>query len=124
MSKKDTQIHREDQLKINQFSRLNMKQHELKDDIKKLKEELDNLEDATMMIEESMGEDLKLFVGEAMIEVDEDRATKYVEKMQEEKQTELEELQDELEKTEDECKSLKAHLYARFGSSINLEEEA
>ena len=88
MSKKDTQIHREDQLKINQFSRLNMKQHELKDDIKKLKEELDNLEDATMMIEESMGEDLKLFVGEAMIEVDEDRATKYVEKMQEEKQTE------------------------------------
>ena len=39
----DTEISREDQLKINQFSRLNMKYHILKDDIKKIKDELENL---------------------------------------------------------------------------------
>ena len=36
-----------------------MKAHELKDDIKKKKEELDALEDASQQIDESFGEDLK-----------------------------------------------------------------
>ena len=81
----DTEISREDQLKINQFSRLNMRYHILKDDIKKLKDELENLQDAGSMIEESMGDPLKLFIGECLIEVDEDSATQYHEKLTEEK---------------------------------------
>ncbi len=59
------------------FSRLNMKSHEIKRDIKKLKEELDALEDASQMIEESFGEGLKLFIGEAMVDVDEETAKTY-----------------------------------------------
>ena len=70
----DTEISREDQVKINKFSRLNMKYHILKDDIKKIKEQLENLQDAGSMIEESMGDPLKLFVGECLIDVDEDSA--------------------------------------------------
>ena len=54
-----------------------MKSHDLKEDIKKLKEEIDALDDAQQMIEESFGEGLKLFVGEALINVDEETATKY-----------------------------------------------
>ena len=46
VQKQDTHIEREDQDKINQFSRLNMRLHEVKEDLKKLKEEMDNLEDA------------------------------------------------------------------------------
>ena len=56
-----------------------MKAHELRKDIKKLKDELDALEDASQMIEESFGEGLKLFIGEALVTVDEDQAKKYQE---------------------------------------------
>ena len=54
-----------------------MKAHELRRDIKKLKEELDALEDASQMIEESFGEGLKLFLGEALVDVDEDTAKEH-----------------------------------------------
>ncbi len=65
------------------FSRSNMKSNELKADIKKLKEQLDALQDAEQMIEESFGEGLKLFIGEALVDVDEDMARKYHEKASE-----------------------------------------
>ena len=72
MQQSDTEISRDDQLKINQFSKLNMKYHQIKEDIKKLKDELENLVDAQSLVEESMGDPLKLFIGEAFIDVDED----------------------------------------------------
>ena len=39
----DTEISREDQMKINQFSKVNMKYNETKIEIKALKDELENL---------------------------------------------------------------------------------
>mmetsp|Transcript_24336 Transcript_24336/g.33196 ORF Transcript_24336/g.33196 Transcript_24336/m.33196 type:complete len:138 (-) Transcript_24336:89-502(-) len=122
LKKQDTEIQREDQVKICHFSRLNMKAQDLKYQIKKLKEEIDNLEDASFLIEESFGEGLKLHVGECFVTCEEDQATSYVEKLQGEKQDDLEAKQDELDDCENEMKNLKSYLYARFGSSINLEE--
>ena len=118
----DTQISREDQIKINLFSRTNQKYNELQFDIKKLKHELENLQDAEGAVEEAMGDPLKLFIGEALIEVDDEAAQGYVEKVMEEKQEELEKLQDRSDEYETELKNLKSFLYARFGSNINLEE--
>ena len=92
-------------------------------EIKKLKEEIDNLEDATMMVEESMGDDLKLFLGECFVTVQEEQAADYLSKLGEEKQEELESKTDKLDKLEEEMKGLKSQLYARFGTSINLDEE-
>ena len=37
-----------------------------------MKDELENLQDAASLIEEAMGDPLKLFIGECLIEVDED----------------------------------------------------
>ena len=68
-----------------------MKFTALKDELKGLKDELENLVDAGSAIEESMGDPLKLFIGEAFISVDEDQATAYHEKLTEEKQDYLEE---------------------------------
>ena len=99
-----------------------MRYHEVKESIKALKKELEDLEDAASTIEEAMGDPLKLFVGECLVEVDEDAATSYAERVTEEKQAELEKLGDELDETEDELKTLKSFLYARFGNNINLEE--
>ena len=105
------------------FSRSNMKASELKADIKKLKDQLDALQDAEQMIEESFGEGLKLFIGEALVDVDEDYARKYHEAAVEDLQNQIEKLGDLLDETESEMKNLKSYLYARFGTSINLEEE-
>ena len=124
LQKHDTQIERSDQEKICAFSRANMKASNLRDEMKKLKEDLDNLEDATMLVEESMGEGLKLFLGECFITVNEEQATQYVEKLQEEQQEELDKKNDKLEVYESQMKNLKSFLYARFGQSINLEEDA
>ena len=89
LTKSDTEISRDDQLKINQFSKLNMKYHQTKAEIKALKDELENLVDAQSVIEEAMGDPLKLFIGEAFIDCDEEQAEKYHEKLTEEKQEEL-----------------------------------
>lgn len=62
-------------------------------------------------------------VGESLIEVDEETATKYQQKIMESIQEEVEQLSDKLDETENEMKNLKSFLYARFGSAINLEEE-
>ena len=53
-----------------------MKFHDAKDEIKKLKEEIENLADAQQQVEEALGEEgaLKLFLGEAFIAIDDDAA--------------------------------------------------
>ena len=100
-----------------------MRAHDLRGQIKRLKDELDALQDAQQLIEESFGEGLKLFIGEALVDVDEETAQSYQERLSEEKQTQLEQAKDTLEELESEMKTLKGFLYARFGNSINLEEE-
>jgi hypothetical protein len=62
-----------------------MRYTDIKADIKKLKEEIDNLEDANMLVEESMGEGLKLFMGECFVTVNEEQGSHYVSKIAEEK---------------------------------------
>ena len=125
LKKQDTQVDKQDQEKINMFSKLNMKYQDTQDDVKKLKEEIDNLCDAIGAIDETLGEDgaLKLFMSEAMIAVNDEAATSYVEQLQEEKQNELDDKNEKLEEMEAQMRDLKSYLYAKFGSSINLEAE-
>lgn len=100
-----------------------MRAHDLRGTIKKVTDEIDALQDAQQLIEESFGEGLKLFIGEALVDVDEETATAYQEKLIEEKSDILDKAKEELEEIEDQMKNLKSFLYARFGNSINLEEE-
>ena len=125
LQKQDTQIEKVDQDKINHFSRLNMKYHDLEDQVKKLKEEIDNFGDANDIIDETLGEEdaLKLFLGEAFVAVDEDAARNYVEKVNDEKTEELDKKQEEMEEVEGQMRDLKSYLYAKFGNSINLDED-
>ena len=64
-----------------------------------------------------------MFIGEALIDVDEETATEYHEKLVEEKGDDLDKKKDELEEIEREMKDLKSYLFARFGNFISLEEE-
>ena len=70
-----------------------------------------------------MGEDLKLFMGEVMIDLDEEQAAKYQQKLMEEKKNEMDELEENLDELESSMKELKTYLYAKFGSAINLEQD-
>ena len=99
-----------------------MRFHQMKAEIKALKDELENLQDAGSAIDEAMGDPLKLFVGECFIDIEEDAATQYHEKLTEEKEEEMEKMTEQLDEVESEMKNLKSYLYARFGQSINLEE--
>ena len=83
-----------------------MRAHDLRDFIKKLRDDLDALQDAQQLIEESFGEGLKLFIGEALIDVDEETATEYLEKLVDEKGDDLDKKKDELEEIEGEMKDL------------------
>ncbi len=70
-----------------------------------------------------MGEGLKLFLGECFVTIDEEQGTTYVQRLTEEKQEEIDAKQDRLDQLNKEMKTYKTYLYARFGSSINLEEQ-
>ncbi|CAI2381187.1 unnamed protein product [Moneuplotes crassus] len=124
-SKKDVTVEREDQEKINKFSRLNMKCTELIEDKKQMQQDLDALEDAELAIEEAFGEDgtLKVFMGEIMFDCYEDEAEIHHMRMMEEKKEKMDEVQDQIDDVEKEMKTLKAELYAKFGKAINLEKE-
>jgi len=100
-----------------------MKTHFIQNDIKVAKEELEKLEDASGMVEELMGDQCYLFVGESFVAAEEDQAANYLEKMKEELTDGIENKSDELDSLRQEMKNLKTFLYARFGSAINLEEE-
>jgi len=83
LKKQDIQVEKADQDRINMFSKLNMKYHDMQEDVKKLKEELDNLVDAVAAIDETLGEEgaLKLWMTEAMVAVSDENATSYVEQL-------------------------------------------
>ena len=130
---KEMEVSRDDQVKINQFSRLNGKYHEIEMEMKAKKvmdvesliqEEVEALEDAGNLIEEALGEGVLLHIGECFVEVNDDYAKSYHNTLIEKTKKELDTLNESKGDIEKQMKELRAHLYARFGVNINLEEEA
>ena len=83
---------------------------------------MDALEDATYMIEESMGENLWLMIGECFIETDEEYASQHTQELMESDKQVLETITDDLDDIQSKMKLLKAQLYSKFGANIHLEE--
>ena len=98
-----------------------MNLNEQKQDRKKKQDELEAIEDSMQLIEESFGEGLKIALGELMIDVDEDGAKEYHEKVQEQKKEEMDKIDENIDEIEGKMKDLKIQLYAKFGSQINLD---
>ena len=57
-----------------------------------------------------MGENLKLFMGEVMIDIDEEAAAKHQQKLMEEKKNEMDELEETIDELEGTMKELKTYL--------------
>lgn len=121
----EKEVTAQDQAHINEFSRLNVKFHELEDDLKVKQEVLVNLQDSSnevlMMLDDS--EPVKFAVGESYVDLDQAEATEHIERLVEETEAEVSKLQADLGGVKGRMKELKSLLTVKFGKSINLEEE-
>lgn len=110
---------------INRFGRLNERLHELVDQLKGRKEELENYEDASneliLMDEE---DSVKFRLGEVFFCTSNEEADNLLERRKEEVVQVLSENESEQESIRKELRELKVKLYSKFGSSINLEDES
>ena len=83
---------------------------------------LEEFEDAGNELMLSDDETVRFVVGECLVHLDKDTAEERLGGHTERVQKEVAELGGELEDVKDKIKNLKAVLYAKFGTSINLDE--
>jgi prefoldin subunit 4 len=124
VTEKDIEVRREDQVKINQFSRLNQQFQDLEEELAELKEELstfNNAGDELMLCMDDGG--IRLKIGESFFKVNEDYANEFLEDKKSQTEAELQAKADEAENIKGEMDALKAELYTKFGTSINLESK-
>lgn len=122
--KTDVEVALDDQDKINEFARLNARLEEVKVLLAKRKKDLSNLNDA---IDEMMLQDdeipVPLMIGEAFIFYQHDDAHLTLEGIKDDTDLEVMALMKEEDELRESMSKLKIDLYAKFGSSINLEAE-
>ncbi|XP_050292711.1 probable prefoldin subunit 4 [Anthonomus grandis grandis] len=118
----DVHISYEDQQKINVFARLNAKLEDLKDQVKVKENDLKSIEDACDEI--SLFDDdekIPYLVGEVFILQDLETTQKCLEEAKERIAEDMEALKSKSDEIKDQMSELKADLYGKFGSHINLE---
>ena len=78
----ETEVRLVDQEKINEFGRLNNRLLEIRAEIVQVKDDLNKIDDSVAEMESFLSDDgkVKLLIGEAFIECDEDFANDYLEK--------------------------------------------
>lgn len=119
----DAEVRRVDQDNINKFGQLNARLYEVRDEKKRIKKKMDQLDDASTELMMGNGDKVLLSLGEAFFEVDEDEATLFCEEEIEKNQKLLDALEGEEEDILAQQSDLKSVLYGRFGKSINLEDK-
>ncbi|CAM9806894.1 unnamed protein product [Ascophyllum nodosum] len=117
----DVEVRLEDQQKINEFGRLNARLVEIRDDKAYVKDVLDKLDDATTELMSGEGDSVMLMLGDGFVVCEEEYATEFCERKQEERQSKSDDLAAEEKDILERQAVLKKALYARFGSSIQLE---
>ncbi|XP_049874081.1 probable prefoldin subunit 4 [Pectinophora gossypiella] len=120
----DVHISYEDQQKINKFARLNAKVDDYKDELKVKQNDMKNLEEAV----EELGladdtEKIPYLIGEVFVCQSLEDTLKSLEDAKSKKENEIAELEGKCEQLKSQMGELKAHLYGKFGSHINLENE-
>merc|ERR1712205_12250 len=119
----DVEVRLEDQQRINQFGRLNVRMHDLEEEIKAKVGEVELLDDASNeLILADDDEAIRYAFGECYYEVTKDQAEELLEEQKEKKEGEVDKLKEEMRSIQDTLADPKSKLYGRFGKNINLEE--
>ncbi|CAK0839429.1 unnamed protein product [Prorocentrum cordatum] len=124
VEERDIQVEKDDQVRINKFSRLHMRFDDIDEEIIALKKKVQTYKDATEEIEGCMELDggILMRIGEAFTGVEEDTAVENLSKLTESAEARLSQLTDEIEQVKTDMDALKKVLYSKFGTSINLEK--
>ncbi|KLU81034.1 prefoldin subunit 4 [Magnaporthiopsis poae ATCC 64411] len=118
----EVEVRREDQDKINRFSRLHQRELTIEEELKaknKEKEELDDVSTELELAEED--ETVPYKIGDAFFHVSLTQAQEMLGISGSKLESAIEELEDSLGTIKEEMAQLKVELYARFGKSIQLE---
>ncbi|KAH7475218.1 Prefoldin subunit-domain-containing protein [Fusarium oxysporum f. sp. albedinis] len=118
----EVEVRREDQDKINRFSRLHQREILLEEELStktKEKEELDDLSTELELADED--EKIQYKIGDAFFHVSVEQAQEMLEQATEKLEEESTSLDEKLSSIREEMTKLKVELYARFGKQINLE---
>lgn len=118
----DVEVNWEDQQRINTFSKTNTRFQNLQEELEVAKKEKEALEDITTELELADEDQPVLYrVGEAFVHLPLDQAQKRLAADAEVVEAEVARLQDALDMCQSTMKELKLQLYAKFGTSINLD---
>ncbi|KAL4895654.1 Prefoldin, subunit 4 [Aspergillus ambiguus] len=118
----DTEVRREDQEKINRFSRLHQRQTVLEGQLKAKLKDKEDLEEISTELELADEDELVPYkIGDAFVQLPLEEAQSLLSSSTEQIDTEVSQLEDKAAELREELQQLKVALYARFGRSINLE---
>ncbi|EEQ84136.1 hypothetical protein RJZ56_000542 [Blastomyces dermatitidis] len=118
----ETEVRREDQEKINRFSRLHQRETMLEEQLKAKHKDKEDLEEVSMELElADEDEKIPYKIGDSFISLPLSEAQSLLTASTERIDEEVSKLEENLSDVRDELQQLKVALYARFGRSINLE---
>eukprot|EP00397_Hematodinium_sp_SG-2012_P065379 GEMP01094937.1.p1 GENE.GEMP01094937.1~~GEMP01094937.1.p1 ORF type:complete len:131 (+),score=30.04 GEMP01094937.1:71-463(+) len=119
---RDIEVSRDDQNRINEYSRMNQKYQELEKDIEGYKDTVRTYTDALEEVLLCMDpEGIKMRFGETFFPAADLDVTERVEGLKSELEAKLSTTTDEIETISTKMDAMKKILYAKFGESINLE---
>ncbi|KAF3395616.1 Prefoldin subunit 4 [Talaromyces pinophilus] len=118
----DTEVRREDQDKINRFSRLHQRETVLEERLKAKQKDKEDLEEVSTELELADEDELVPYkIGDSFIHLPLEQAQSLLSTSTDEIDAEVSRLEDALGEIREELSGLKAALYARFGKAINLD---
>lgn len=118
----EIEVRREDQDKINKFSRLHQRELKYEEELKIKSKEKEELDDITMELELADEDDkIPYKIGDSFFHVTVSQAQEMLEASSTRIEEDVSQLEDKLSTAREEMTQLKVELYARFGKSINLE---
>ena len=122
---KEIPLLRADQDMINEFARLNSRKQRATEALNALQTEYDGIEDASneLMLADDEEEPARIRIGECFFSMSGDDAQTMLERLQEEKTAAKKAQEDLIAQTDKRMAELKAQLYAKFGTTINLEAD-
>ncbi|KAE8353336.1 Prefoldin subunit-domain-containing protein [Aspergillus coremiiformis] len=118
----ENEVRREDQEKINRFSRLHQRESLLEEQLKAKQKDKEDLEEISTELELADEDELVPYkIGDSFFQLPLADAQSLLSSSTEQIDSEVSGLEDKLGDLREELQQLKVALYARFGRSINLE---
>ncbi|MCJ1402117.1 hypothetical protein MMC11_005336 [Xylographa trunciseda] len=118
----ETEVTREDQDKINRFSRLHQREILLEDELKTKAKDKEDLEEISNELELADEDDkIPYKIGDSFISLPLPQVQEMLSSSTEKIEEEVSTAEEKLSEIREEMQQLKVALYARFGRSINLE---